>query len=143
MRYDYKYRINNKDKGDLAMELKELTSAEQVVMKCIWDYGKDMPLQQLIENLKQDYGKDYKRTTIRTFVFHLEEKGYVTTYQIGKYSYINYLIEEQDYKEQELEKTKNFWYKESGFDLVKTLYKGKLNEGKLKKLKKLLEEIDD
>ena len=35
MRYDYKYRINNKDKGDLAMELKELTSAEQVVMKCI------------------------------------------------------------------------------------------------------------
>ena len=39
------------------MELKELTSAEQVVMKCIWDYGKDMPLQQLIENLKQDYGK--------------------------------------------------------------------------------------
>ena len=51
MRYDYKYRINNKDKGDLAMELKELTSAEQVVMKCIWDYGKDMPLQQLIENL--------------------------------------------------------------------------------------------
>lgn len=69
MRYDYKYRINNKDKGDLAMELKELTSAEQVVMK--------------------------------------------------------------------------FWYKESGFDLVKTLYKGKLNEGKLKKLKKLLEEIDD
>lgn len=110
------------------MELKELTSAEQVVMKCIWDYGKDMPLQQLIENLKQDYGKDYKRTTIRTFVLHLEEKGYVTTYQIGKYSYINYLIEEQDYKEQELEKT---------------LYKGKLNEGKLKKLKKLLEEIDD
>ena len=95
------------------------------------------------ENLKQDYGKDYKRTTIRTFVLHLEEKGYVTTYQIGKYSYINYLIEEQDYKEQELEKTKNFWYKESGFDLVKTLYKGKLNEGKLKKLKKLLEEIDD
>lgn len=76
MRYDYKYRINNKDKGDLAMELKELTSAEQVVMKCIWDYGKDMPLQQLIENLKQDYGKDYKRTTIRTFVLHLEEKGY-------------------------------------------------------------------
>lgn len=143
MRYDYKYRINNKDKGDLAMELKELTSAEQVVMKCIWDYGKDMPLQQLIENLKQDYGKDYKRTTIRTLVLHLEEKGYVTTYQIGKYSYINYLIEEQDYKEQELEKTKNFWYKESGFDLVKTLYKGKLNEGKLKKLKKLLEEIDD
>ena len=125
------------------MELKELTSAEQVVMKCIWDYGKDMPLQQLIENLKQDYGKDYKRITIRTFVLHLEEKGYVTTYQIGKYSYINYLIEEQDYKEQELEKTKNFWYKESGFDLVKTLYKGKLNEGKLKKLKKLLEEIDD
>ena len=53
MRYDYKYRINNKDKGDLAMELKELTSAEQVVMKCNWDYGKDMPLQQLIENLNK------------------------------------------------------------------------------------------
>ena len=73
MRYDYKYRINNKDKGDLAMELKELTSAEQVVMKCIWDYGKDMPLQQLIKNLKQDYGKDYKRTA--KFVKGMRKKG--------------------------------------------------------------------
>ena len=80
-----------------------------------------------IENLKQDYGKDYKKEQRSVHLsLHLEEKGYVTTYQIGKYSYINYLIEEQDYKEQELEKTKNFWYKESGFDLVKTLYKGKL-----------------
>lgn len=35
MRYDYKYRINNKDKGDLAMELKELTSAEQVVIEIL------------------------------------------------------------------------------------------------------------
>ena len=87
-----------------------------------------------------DHAAVEMKQEIRTY---LEEKGYVTTYQIGKYSYINYLIEEQDYKEQELEKTKNFWYKESGFELVKTLYKGKLNEGKLKKLKKLLEEIDD
>ena len=125
------------------MELKELTSAEQVIMKCIWDYGKEMPLQILIENIKKDYDKDYKRTTIRTFVLHLEEKGYVTTYQIGKYSYINYLIEEIDYKEQQLKKTKNFWFKDSGFNLVKTLYKDKLNESKLKKLKDLLENMDD
>lgn len=125
------------------MELKELTSAEQVVMKCIWDYGKEMPLQKLLENLKEDYDKEYKRTTIRTFLVHLEEKGYVTTYQIGKYSYINYLIEEADYKEQQLKQTKSFWYKDSGFSLVKTLYKEKLNESKLKKLKDLLEDMDD
>lgn len=125
------------------MELKDLTSAEQVVMKCIWDYGKDMPLQDLIVNLKTDYGKEYKRTTVRTFLLHLEEKGYVTVYQIGKYSYINYLIEESDYKEQQLEQTKNFWFKDSRFNIVKTLYKEKLNENKLRKLKKLLEEIDD
>ena len=42
------------------MELKELTSAEQVVMKCIWDYGKDMPLQQLIENLNKTMEKIIK-----------------------------------------------------------------------------------
>lgn len=125
------------------MKLKELTSTEQVVMKCIWDYGKEMPLQKLIENLRSDYEKDYKRTTIRTFLLHLEEKGYVETYQIGKYSYINYLVEEIDYKEQQLEQTKSFWYKDSGFNLVKTLYKEKLNESKLKKLKDLLEEMDD
>lgn len=125
------------------MKLKELTSAEQVVMKCIWDYGKDMPLKDLIENLKIDYDKDYKRTTIRTFLVHLEEKGYITTYQIGKYSYINYQIEEMEYKQQQLEETKSFWFKDSGFSLVKTLYKEKLNESKLKKLKDLLEDMDD
>ena len=58
MRYDYKYRINNKDKGDLAMELKELTSAEQVVMKC-HHCGRVMTLKnfkegELLDKVEQD-----------------------------------------------------------------------------------------
>ena len=47
----------------------KLTEAESVVMRCIWNYEKEeIPFLTLIEELKDKYGKDYKRTTVRTFL---------------------------------------------------------------------------
>ncbi len=125
------------------MKLEELTNAEQLFMKCIWDYGKDMPLQVLTRNLQEEYQKEYKRTTIRTFLLHLEKKKYITTYQIGKFTYINFLVDEEDYKKQQMEAAKKFWYEDSGFDMVKTLYRDKLDQEKLEQLKALIDEIED
>ena len=54
-----------------------LTNTEELMMKCIWNYGKEMPFLRMGEELKDKFHKEYKRTSIRTYLFRLEDKGYI------------------------------------------------------------------
>ena len=65
------------------MEEHELSGSELVIMRCIWGSQEDLSMQELMETVKQRYGKDYKRTSIGTFITHMSEKGYVSTYRKG------------------------------------------------------------
>ena len=40
--------------------MEQLTSVEEMIMKCIWNYGKEMPFLQLGKELKEKYDKEYK-----------------------------------------------------------------------------------
>ena len=35
--------------------MEQLTSVEEMIMKCIWNYGKEMPFLQLGKELKEKY----------------------------------------------------------------------------------------
>ena len=56
--------------------MEELTRLEERIMQCIWDYQGEVPFLDLIEPVKEKLNKDYKRTSIRGYLFRLEEKGY-------------------------------------------------------------------
>lgn len=56
--------------------MEKLTNLEEMIMKCIWDYGEEIPFLQIGKELKERYGKEYKRTSIRTYLFRLEDKEY-------------------------------------------------------------------
>lgn len=47
--------------------IKDLSACETVIMKVIWDAVDDIALQQLIVDLREQYGRDYARTTVVTF----------------------------------------------------------------------------
>ena len=55
-------------------KMEYLTNTEELMMKCIWNYGKEMPFLRMGEELKDKFHKEYKRTSIRTYLFRLEEK---------------------------------------------------------------------
>ena len=57
--------------------MEKLTNLEEMIMKCIWDYGEEIPFLQIGKELKERYGKEYKRTSIRTYLFRLEDKELV------------------------------------------------------------------
>ena len=57
--------------------MEKLTNLEEMIMKCIWDYGEEIPFLQIGKELKERYGKEYKRTSIRTYLFRLEDKEYL------------------------------------------------------------------
>ena len=75
-----------------------LTNTEELMMKCIWNYGKEMPFLRMGEELKDKFHKEYKRTSIRTYLFRLEDKGYIKVEKRGRKAYINALIHETTYK---------------------------------------------
>lgn len=68
-------------------EERNLSSAETLVMKAVWDAGEDVSVPDLIENLKVKFARDYARTTVATFLLKLSEKGFVRVYRKGKLSY--------------------------------------------------------
>ncbi len=104
-------------------EERDLTASETLIMKAIWDAGEDIAKMKLQENLKQLYGKDYAMTTVSTFLVNLLNKGYIKIYRIGKQSYIHVLKSEEEYKESQILKQKNFWYSGKASDLICAVFK--------------------
>ena len=77
--------------------MEELTRLEERIMQCIWDYQGEVPFLDLIETVKEKLNKDYKRTSIRGYLFRLEEKGYIKVTKKGRKAYVQPLIDEETY----------------------------------------------
>lgn len=126
------------------MIMKQLLHNEQIIMQYIWEMGDETPLRQLLIDINQRYDKDWKRTTIRTYLTQLQEKGLIELHTKGKYSYINALVSEDGYRENLTEQLVDEWYDGSTLDLVANLYKDeKLTEEDKQKLRRMLDELDD
>ena len=46
------------------MNAKQLTAAETIVMKCIWDADHEMSLAEIVKNANEGYGKEWKPQTV-------------------------------------------------------------------------------
>ena len=92
-------------------EDRPLSTCEAIIMKAIWDKGEDISISELAEILRTRYGKDYKRTTIVTFILNLTAKGFARQYRAGRYAYVHAMKSEEEYKQKLLEEQIDFWYK--------------------------------
>ena len=106
-----------------------LTNTEELMMKCIWNYGKEMPFLRMGEELKDKFHKEYKRTSIRTYLFRLEDKGYIKVEKRGRKAYINALIDETTYK---TEKAASMQGSLNSNLLSTSMYSFRMNTGQLK-----------
>ena len=50
------------------MNAKQLTAAETIVMKCIWDADHEMSLAEIVKNANEGYGKEWKPQTVSTYL---------------------------------------------------------------------------
>ncbi len=105
------------------MNIKErgLTASEKYVMKAIWDAKEDIAFQDLLKRIKEQFGKDYARTTIATFLKNMEEKGFVTSYHIGRTAFIHAVKSEEEYKKQFIKDNTNFWFGGSAGEVMAAL----------------------
>ena len=108
-------------------------------MKLIWEAPQDIPVQELIDQLRDDYGKDYARTTVVTFVGKLKDKRFVDTYRKGKAAFIHPLRSEVEYRRQLLKEEADFWFNGKAVDMVASICESqKLEDDEVKRIKKIL-----
>lgn len=123
---------------------KELSACESVIMKVVWDAKEDIQLQDLMEALRVQYGKDYARTTVATFLQRLSDKGFVTTYRKGRISYTHALRSEEEYKNKMLREETDFWFQGNASKLMSALCKTKkLTKDEVQQIKEILDGMDD
>ncbi len=121
-----------------------LSECEEVIMKAVWDAGEDISIPDLITVLREQYGKDYQRTTVVTFLSRLAGKDYVETFRRGRLSYARPLKSEEEYKSYLAGRELNRWFRDDASDYVSSLLKERgISKEEKEKIRRLLDELDD
>lgn len=76
------------------MEL--MSDSEKEIMKLIWDHGGSMTISELLDQIEQT-GRDWKRTTVRTFISRLIDKGMLVSQKEGRGALYVARMSEEDY----------------------------------------------
>lgn len=121
----------------------ELSVCEAPIMKIIWESNPDISVPELVKQLNEQYGKEYARTTVVTFLTRMAGKGYITTQRRGRISYVHAIKSEQEYKQQLAQKEIEFWFHGSMAEFAQTLCAAApLTHEECQKLRRLLDLVE-
>ena len=76
------------------MEL--MSDSEKEIMRLIWDHGGTMTISELLDQIEQT-DHDWKRTTVRTFISRLIDKGMLISQKEGRGARYVARISEEEY----------------------------------------------
>ncbi|MBP3359621.1 MAG: BlaI/MecI/CopY family transcriptional regulator [Clostridia bacterium] len=121
------------------MYLSKLPENEIIVMRIIWDNGKNINSDTIVAEFNKQ--KSWERPAILTILKRLERKGFVSCCKDGRHNVYNAVVTEKDYLEFE---SKIFLERICGNSLKKfvvTLYSNNnISKQDLEELKQFIEE---
>ena len=113
-------------------------------MRAIWKAEHDISIPDLTEVLRTEYGKDYARTTVVTFLVRLSNKGYVSTYRKSRLSYAHAEVTEDEYIAMLAQRETDFWYKGMVSNFIAAFCRDRRLEKKdADRIRELLDGLDD
>lgn len=122
---------------------RELSACETLIMKVVWDAKEDIAVQELIVQLKEQYGKDYARTTVVTFLGKMADKGFVSTHRRGKNAFVHAEKSEDAYKSRLMNEETDFWFEGQIDQLVSAVSsKRALSKEEIQHMRELLDSLD-
>lgn len=95
------------------MDTNDISACEKLVMKVIWDSTEELALQEVMDGVNHENGKNWKPQTVSTFLSRLVKKGFLNMYRKGRYCYYQPLVSKED-----------FWRSDDGGE-CKVLYEGR------------------
>ena len=101
------------------MLFSDITDCEMLVYRCIQESEKELSLVRLMEILENKYRKDWKRSTVCTFIAHLISKGYVEGRREGRVFYYSSAINDGKFQEEQVRQFLDFWFGGSLSELVR------------------------
>ena len=123
-------------------EFEELTPSEMQIMRVIWDNPEPISVPELTSQLKEQYGKDYARTTIVTFLTYMKSKGYVYTERKGKLAYVYTAKTEKEFLQEEARHTVTHWFNGSTAGFLTALFdSGCMSEEDIRKAREYLNDM--
>ena len=118
----------------------ELTNAELLVMKCIWDNSKDLVLSEVVAIVNERYGKEWKPQTVSTYLAHLVQKRFLQMERNGKIYTYHPLVKELDYRTKEMNSFVEFWGCGSPSEFLKAFFKSNdIDKNELEEIRKLID----
>lgn len=126
------------------MNAKQLTAAETIVMKCIWDADHEMSLAEIVKNANERYGKEWKPQTVSTYLAKLCIKNYIQMKRAGRTITYEILITEEDYKSEQAREFVAFWNNGSLKQFITAFYKDEpASKAEIEELRKAIEELEE
>ena len=105
-----------------------------MIMKVIWDQKGDISVPELIDLIQERYKRDYKRTTVVTFLTRLNGKGFISSRRAGRISYIHAKLSAREV---------NFWFDGKPAEFIAALSNNQsLSKEDIKQIRGLLDEMD-
>ncbi|MCI6791463.1 MAG: BlaI/MecI/CopY family transcriptional regulator [Lachnobacterium sp.] len=122
---------------------RELSACETLIMKVVWDAKEDIAVQELIVQLKEQYGKDYARTTVVTFLGKMADKGFVSTHRRGKNAFVHAEKNEDAYKSKLMNEETDFWFEGQTDQLLSAVCsKRTVSKEEIQRMRDLLDSLD-
>lgn len=123
-------------------KIANLTDSEELVMKSVWDTGKEPVLSEVVDRVNGAYGKDWRPQTVSTFLAKLVGKKYLKLQRNGKIYTYKILITEEAYKQKLYQHHINFWNHNSMSEFVTEMFdNGDLTKEDWEELKKKIDEL--
>ena len=81
---------------------KKLTPIEEKVMMIIWDSDEKPHLSEIVKEINERYGTDWRPQTISTYLAHLVRKGYLSFERKGNIFLYTPLVDKKSFCKQQL-----------------------------------------
>lgn len=78
----------------------KLSECEEMILSILLNSDDDLTLTEIMEKAKSRFQKEWKMQTVATFMKRMEEKEYISSYRVGRYSHYKPEIKLCDFREQ-------------------------------------------
>ncbi len=120
--------------------MRQISNAEMEVMLAVWNMGRTVTSADVITCLDR---KDWKKTSVLTFLSRLVDKGYLSCQKEGRVNYYAPRITYEEFSKKEGRMMLKKLYHNSVKMFVSTLYDGKeLDMEEIEELKTYLDSLE-
>ena len=94
--------IITREYTDDTMKNIELSACEEMIMTIIWNNEAELDLAAVMTQTNERYHTAWKPQTVSTFLARAKKKGFLASYQKGRYSYYQPLVSKEEYRKMKL-----------------------------------------